>query len=55
MQVRYRSSVPLDWKSRGGTGKDRRQQSDIRLHYPKDDKITHSDPSGWREIAEKFL
>lgn len=25
------------------------------FHYPKDDKITHSDPSGRREIAEKFL
>lgn len=25
------------------------------FHYPKDDKITHSDPSGRRNIAEKFL
>lgn len=25
------------------------------FHYPKDDKLTHSDPSGRREIAEKFL
>jgi hypothetical protein len=25
------------------------------FHYPKDDKFTHSDPSGRREIAEKFL
>jgi len=25
------------------------------FHYPKDDKITHSDPSGRRDIAEKFL
>lgn len=24
-------------------------------HYPKDDRITHSDPTGRREIAEKFL
>lgn len=25
------------------------------FHYPKDGKITHSDPSGRRDIAEKFL
>lgn len=25
------------------------------FHYPKDNKITHSDPSGRRNIAEKFL
>ena len=25
------------------------------FYYPKDDKITHSDPSGRRDIAEKFL
>ncbi|HTU10966.1 MAG TPA: hypothetical protein VMG08_08725 [Allosphingosinicella sp.] len=25
------------------------------FHYPKDDKITHTDPSGRRDIAEKFL
>jgi len=25
------------------------------FHYPKDDKITHSDPTGRRDVAEKFL
>ncbi len=25
------------------------------FHYPKDNKITHSDPSGRRDIAEKFV
>jgi len=25
------------------------------FHYPKDGKITHSDPSGRRDVAEKFL
>lgn len=25
------------------------------FHYPKDDKVTHTDPTGRRDIAEKFL
>lgn len=25
------------------------------FHYPKDDKVTHSDPTGKRAVAEKFL